>query len=148
MSLTDERKLLSERKALLKKNDEWLEKRRTENPEMSEYADSSRKMQTLFKEADKLHLEMLKHVEKREPIHAEFVEKRAELRNSVRQVERSRALIEQSESAIAFWESALENGLEDLLKNAKQVESGGGSSIRRRNAELPISIKPDGGEEE
>ena len=148
LSLTDERKLLGERKKLLQKNEMWLEQRRKENPEMAQYIDSSRKMQKLFNQANELHLEMLTYVEKNEPIHSTFVEKRAELRNSMRQVERSRALIKQSESAIAFWESALENGLEDLLKNAKQVESGGGSSIRRRNAELPISIKPDGGEEE
>ena len=115
---------------------------------MAQYVDSSRKMQKLFNQANEFHLEMLTYVEKNEPIHATFVEKRAELRNSMRQVERSRALIKQSESAISFWESALENGLEELLKNAKQVESGGDSSIRRRNAELPISIKPDGGEEE
>ena len=148
LSLTDERKLLEERKKLLQKNEAWLEQRRKENPEMTEYVDSSRKMQKLFNQANEFHLEMLSYVEKNEPIHATFVEKRAELRNSMRQVERSRALIKQSESAISFWESALENGLEELLKNSKQVESGGDSSIRRRNAELPISIKPDGGEEE
>ena len=147
LSLTAERKLLAERKALLKKNEEWLEKRRKENPEMSEYVDSSRKMQKLFKLADKLHQEMLTHVENNEPIHSEFVQKRAELRNSMRQVERSRALIKQSGPAIAFWEASLNNGLDDLLRNAKQVESGGGSSIRRRNAELPMGTKPDGGEE-
>ena len=148
LSLSDERKLLAERKALLQKNEAWLEKRRKDNPEMSEYIESSRKMHKLFKLADKLHLEMLTYVEKNEPIHATFVEKRVELRNSMRQVERSRALIKQSESAISYWESAIENGLDNLLKNAKQVESGGGSSIRRRNAELPIATKPDGGEEE
>jgi len=148
LSLTDERKLLDERKKLLQKNEVWLEQRRKDNPDMAQYVDSSRKMQKLFNRANELHLEMLTYVEKNEPIHSTFVEKRAELRNSMRQVERSRALIKQSKSAIAFWESALENGLEDLLKNAKQVESGGGSSIRRRNAELPISTKPDRGEEE
>ena len=148
LSLTDERKLLAERKQLLQKNEAWLEQRRKENPEMSQYVDSSRKMHQLFKLADQLHLEMLTYVEKNEPIHATFVEKRAELRNSVRQVERSRALIKQSESAINFWESSLENGLDDLLKNANKVGSGGSSSIRRRNAELPISTKPSGGEEE
>ena len=148
LSLTDERKLLAERKKLLQKNEAWLEKRRKENPEMSEYVDSSREMQKLFKLANELHLEMLTYVERNEPIHATFVEKRAELRNSMRQVERSRALIKQSESAITFWENSLENGFDDLLKNAKTVESGGGSSVRRRNAELPIATKPSGGEEE
>ena len=148
LALTDERKLLTERKKLLQKNEDWLEKRRKDNPEMSEYVDSSRKMQKLFKHADKLHQEMLTHVEKNEPIHEEFLEKRAELRISIRQVERSRSLIKQSESAIAFWESHLDGGLDELLKNAINVEKGGGSSIRRRNAELPISTEKDGGEEE
>ena len=147
-SLQDERRLLAERKKLLQKNDAWLEKRRNENPEMSEYIESSRKMQKLFTHADKLHQEMLTHVEKNEPIHSEFIQKRAELRNSMRQVERSRALIKQSDSAIAFWESSLNDGFDNLLKNAKQVDSGGKSSIRRRNAELPISIDKSGGEEE
>jgi uncharacterized coiled-coil DUF342 family protein len=147
-SLEDERRLLAERKKLLQKNDAWLEKRRNDNPEMAQYIESSRKMQKLFTHADKLHQEMLVHVEKNDPIHSEFTEKRAELRNSMRQVERSRALIKQSDSAIAFWESSLKDGLEKLLINSKKVDSGGKSSIRRRNAELPVAIKKSGGEEE
>ena len=148
LSLEDERRLISERKALLQKNDAWLDKRRKANPEMTQYVESSRKMQKLFTLADKLHQEMLTHVDKNEPIHAEFVEKRADLRNSMRQVERSRALIKQSDSAISFWESSLKDGLDKLLINAKQVDSGGKSSIRRRNADLPIAVKKEGGEEE
>ena len=148
LSLTDERKLISQRKALLKKNEEWLEQRRKDNPEMAEYAESSKKMHKLFTLADKLHLEMLTHVDKNAPIHSEFIEKRAELRNSMRQVERSRALIRQSESAISFWEQTIDGGFEGLLKSAKKVQSGGQSSIQRRNAELPISTKSKDGEEE
>ena len=148
LSLEDERHLISERKALLQKNDAWLDKRRKANPEMAQYVESSRKMQKLFTLADKLHQEMLTYVAKNEPIHAEFVEKRADLRNSMRQVERSRALIKQSDSAISFWESSLKDGLDKLLINAKQVDSGGKSSIRRRNADLPIAVKKEGGEEE
>ena len=148
LSLEDERRLISERKALLQKNDAWLDKRRKDNPEMAQYIESSRKMQKLFTLADKLHQEMLTYVDKNEPIHAEFIEKRADLRNSMRQVERSRALIKQSDSAISFWEASLQDGLDKLLVNAKQVESGGKSSIRRRNADLPIAVKKEGGEEE
>ena len=148
LSLNDERKLIAKRKELLKKNDEWLSNRRKDNPEMAQYVDSSKKMQKLFKLADKLHQEMITLVEKNEPLHSEFMEKRAELRNSMRQVERARALIKQSESAITYWENALQNNMGDLLSSANQVETGGQSSIRRRNAELPVGVKRDGGEEE
>ena len=148
LSLIDERRLLAERKELLKKNQDWLEKRRKDNPEMAEYADSSKKMGKLFALADKLHQEMLTHVEKNEPIHAEFVEKRSELRDTMRQLERARSLLKQSESAISFWEVANQGDYGKLLDAAKRVEAGGRSTIRRRNADPPLSTKPEDGEEE
>ena len=149
LSLNDERKLLSKRKELLRKNADWLNQRKKDNPEIADYVEVSKKMNKLFTQANKLHQEMLTYVEKNEPIHAEFTEMRGELRNSMRQVERSRALIKQSESAIQFWKNALENGFDDLLKSAKNVEKGGASSIRRRSADLPIASKDvNGGEEE
>ena len=149
LSLNDERKLLSKRKELLRKNQDWLSKRKKDNPEITKYVDVSKKMNKLFTLADKLHQEMLTYVEKNEPIHAEFIEKRGELRNSMRQVERSRALIKQSESAIQFWQNTLTSGFGPLLESANQVNSGGTSSIRRRSADLPIASKDrNGGEEE
>ena len=148
LSLNDERRLLAERKELLKKNKDWLEKRRKDNPEMAEYVDSSNRMIELFSLANELHQEMLTHVEKNEPIHAEFVEKRAELRTTIRQLERSRALLKQSESAISFWKNANQDGFGELLASAKRVESGGKSTIRRRNADPPLAIKSKEGEEE
>ena len=51
-------------------------------------------------------------------------------------------------SAISFWENTSKDGFDKLLTAAKDVESGGKSTVLRRNAELPISIKPSGGEEE
>ena len=149
LSLNDERKLLSKRKELLRKNADWLNQRKKDNPEIADYVEVSKKINKLFTQANKLHQEMLTYVEKNEPIHAEFTEMRGELRNSMRQVERSRALITQSESAIQFWKNAVENGFDDLLKSAKNVEKGGASSIRRRSADLPIASKDaKGGEEE
>ena len=149
LSLNDERKLLSKRKELLRKNADWLNQRKKDNPEIADYVEVSKKMNKLFTQANKLHQEMLTYVGKNEPIHAEFTEMRGELRNSMRQVERSRALIKQSESAIQFWKNTLENGFDDLLKSAKKVEKGGASSIRRRSADLPIASKDaKGGEEE
>ena len=62
---------------------------------------------------------------------------------------KSRSLIKQSESAIQFWQSALENGFDSLLESASNVEKGGPSSIRRRSADLPLAVKDQqGGEEE
>ena len=148
LSLTDERRLIAERKALLQKNAAWLDQRRKDNPEMAEYVESSRKMQKLFNLADKLHQEMITIVEKNEPIHAEFTEKRAELRNSIRQLERARSLIKQSETAISFWENRIKDGFGNLLTAASLVEEGGKSTVLRRNAELPVVTKPVGGEEE
>jgi uncharacterized coiled-coil DUF342 family protein len=156
LSLKDERRLLAERKALLQKNEEWLEARRKDNPEMAQYIESSRKMHKLFRTADKLHLEMLEHVEKNEPKHAEFVENREGLRTAMRQVDRSRALIKQSESAITHWEmrlahgyGALDTGEPNLLEKATRVTEGQASSVQRRNAELPTGTKTsDGGEDE
>ena len=148
LSLNDERRLLAERKDLLKKNQEWLEKRRKDNPEMADYVDSSKKMNKLFTLADKLHQEMLTHVEKNEPIHAEFVEKRAELRDTIRQLERSRALLKQSEAAISFWASVNQDGSGELLTSAERVKSGGKSTIRRKNADPPLATKSADGEGE
>jgi uncharacterized coiled-coil DUF342 family protein len=149
LSLKDERRLLAERKAILAKNDEFLEKRRQDNPEMTKYIEASRKMQKLFRQADKLHAEMLTRVEKNEPKHAEFIEKREGLKSAMRQVDRSRALIRQSDSAIAYWESTLKDGFDSLLGPAKKVVDGGASSVRRRNAELPAApTTTSGGEEE
>ncbi len=148
LTLADERRLLAERKELLKKNRDWLEKRREDNPEMADYVDSTKKMSDLFAQADKFHQEMLTYVENNEPIHAEFVQKRNELRNTMRQLERARSLLKQSESAISFWESANQGELGSLLDAANRVEAGGRSTIRRRNADLPLSTKPEEGEEE
>ena len=149
LSLNDERKLLAKRKELLRKNEDWLGQRKKNNPEIAEYVEASKKMSKLFTLANKLHQEMLTYVEKNEPIHAEFTEKRGDLRNSMRQVERSRSLIKQSESAIDFWQNTLDHGFDKLLDSAKKVEQGGPSSIRRHSADLPIASKDaNGGEEE
>ena len=142
ITLEDERKLIKARKELLKKNQEWLEKRRKNNPEMAEYIASSKEMQKLFTLADKCHNEMLSHVSKSEPIHTEFVEKRIELKNIIRQLERSRALIQQSGNTIDFWEKIVKNGPGNLLSDANNIRQDKKSTIKRKNAELPISSTP------
>lgn len=156
LSLQDERRLIAERKALLDQNETWLDDRRKSNPDMAQYVDSRRKMQKLFRQSDKLHLEMLDVVEKNEGEHNKFIENRDALRTAMRQVDRSRALIKQSESAIAHWNLRITEGFGKLLSNeenllaaAENVKEGGASTIRRRNAELPVAGKSEmRGEEE
>ncbi len=156
LSLEDERRLLSERKVLLDQNQTWLDDRRKNNPDMAQYVDSRRKMQKLFRRADKLHNEMLDIVEKNEGEHQQFIENRDALRTAMRQVDRSRALIKQSDSAISHWKMRLSEGFAvltsgepNLLADAENVKAGGASTIQRRNAELPIAeISDAGGEEE
>ncbi len=149
LSLDDERRLITERKELLDQNQTWLDERRKNNPEMAQYVDSRRKMQKLFRRADKLHLEMLDIVEKNEGEHNAFIENRDALRTAMRQVDRSRALIKQSESAISHWEKRISEGYGELtsgepnlLTDAENVKAGGASTIRRRDAELPIADPP------
>ena len=139
LTLEDERKLIEQRKSLLKKNQDWLEKRRKNNPQMAEYIASSKKMQKLFILADKCHQEMLAHATKSEPIHADFIEKRTELKNTMRQLERARALIQQSENTVTYWEKISKSGAGTLLSDSKNVQQGGKSTIKRKNADLPLS---------
>ncbi len=145
LSLEDERRLIAERKTLLDQNEAWLDERRKSNPDMAQYVDSRRKMQKLFRQADKFHLEMLDVVEKNETEHNQFIENRDALRTAMRQVDRSRALIKQSESAISHWNKRISEGFGELLSGepnllaaAENVKAGGASTIRRRNAELPV----------
>ena len=63
-----ERKLLDRRKKLLEQNDRWLKSRRDSNPEMASFIDSRTKMNSLYKEADRVHRSMLEIVEKAQPM--------------------------------------------------------------------------------
>ena len=81
-----EKKLLDRRKKLLEANDMWLKSRRDANPEMANYIDSRGEMNSLYREADKAHREMLGKVEKAQPLHEKKVIMGAELREIRRPV--------------------------------------------------------------
>ncbi len=158
-----EKKLLDQRKKLIEQNEKWLQLRRQTNPEMAEYIDSRRSMSTLFKTADKSHREMLKAVEKAQPLHEKKVALQSELREVRRQMDRAKELLAQSDQAIGHWERRLQDGFEelgqgfpDLLVSRKRVEEGGDSSFARREhpkkgkgkAKHSKSSNRKGGEEE
>jgi len=152
LSLLDERKLLVERKAILTSNDEWLQARRQANPEVAGYIDARKRMQKLFRAADKAHERMIEYVEKNSPIHEEYILKREDMRDAVRQMERARSLSGQSESAITYWEKRLKDGFgdlgsgyPDLLAEATHVRKGGACTVKRRSAEPPKPEMKEGG---
>ena len=149
-----ERKLLDRRKKLLEQNDRWLKSRRDSNPEMASFIDSRTKMNSLYKEADRVHRSMLEIVEKAQPMYEKKVALNADLREIRRQLDRARELLSQSDRAIAHWERRLRDGFgdigggfPDLMVANKRVSEGGRSSFARKPKQKR-SKGNDGGEEE
>ena len=149
-----ERKLLDRRKKLLEQNDRWLKSRRDSNPEMASFIDSRTKMNSLYKEADRVHRSMLEIVEKAQPMYEKKVALNADLREIRRQLDRARELLSQSDRAIAHWERRMKDGFgdigggfPDLMVANKRVSEGGRSSFARKPKQKR-SQGNDGGEEE
>lgn len=138
-----EKKMIDRRKKLIEQNEKWLKERRDMNPEMVDYIDSRREMSHLFKTADKSHRDMIKAVEKAQPLHEKKVTMQAEIREIRRVLDRAKELLAQSDDAISHWEHRLKDGdgelglgFADLLVAKKRVAEGGDSTFARK-------IKPD-----
>ena len=138
-----EKKMIDRRKKLIELNEKWLKERRDMNPEMVDYIDSRREMSHLFKTADKSHRDMIKAVEKAQPLHEKKVTMQAEIREIRRVLDRAKELLAQSDDAISHWERRLKDGdgelglgFADLLVAKKRVAEGGDSTFARK-------IKPD-----
>ena len=138
-----EKKMIDRRKKLIELNEKWLKERRDLNPEMVDYIDSRREMSHLFKTADKSHRDMIKAVEKAQPLHEKKVTMQAEIREIRRVLDRAKELLAQSDDAISHWERRLKDGggelglgFTDLLVAKKRVAEGGDSTFARK-------IKPD-----
>ena len=138
-----EKKMIDRRKKLIEQNEKWLKERRDLNPEMVDYIDSRREMSHLFKTADKSHRDMIKAVEKAQPLHEKKVTMQAEIREIRRVLDRAKELLAQSDDAISHWERRLKDGdgelglgFADLLVAKKRVAEGGDSTFARK-------IKPD-----
>ena len=131
-----ERKLLDRRKKLIETNDKWLKERRESNPEMVTYINARREMNSLYRDADKSHRNMLDGVEKAQPQHEKQMKIRNELKEIRRQLDRAKELLSQSDKGINHWERRLEKGFgeldggfSDLLEAQKKVSQGGDSSF-------------------
>ena len=134
-----ERKMIERRKKLIEQNEKWLRERRDSNPEMAEYIDSRREVSHLFSIANRAHKNMIKAVEKAQPLHDKKVVLQSELRELRRQLDRAKELLSQSDYAIEHWGRRLSDGYSelgvgypDLLKDMERVKQGGDSSFARR----------------
>ena len=120
----EERKLLEERRELIRKNDHWLEERKKENPELASYVQARRDMSRLYRSGNKAHLDMIKVQEKTAAARAKFHQTRKDLRDAKTQLEAADTLMAESEQAIAYWTRRKEEGIgeiepDPMLKNPK-----------------------------
>jgi len=148
-----EKKMIERRKKLIEQNEKWLKERRDSNPDMAEYIDSRREMSHQFMVANKAHRNMMKAVEKAQPLHDKKVAIQAEIREVRRQLDRAKELLSQSDHAIEHWQRRLKDGYSelgvgfpDLLRDMNQVQNGGASSFARKhekNKQRPSNKKQD-----
>ncbi|MFQ3321282.1 MAG: uncharacterized coiled-coil DUF342 family protein [Candidatus Thalassarchaeaceae archaeon] len=124
-----EKKMIEARKKILQQNEEWLKERKVSNPKMTIYIEKRRKMNSLYKEADKSHLEMIKRVQKGEPIHAKYILLKDEFIDINRQKDRAKELFKNSDRDVLFWENIISEGLDDLLQHANRVKEGSASTF-------------------
>lgn len=148
-----EKKMIERRKKLIEQNEKWLKERRDSNPDMAEYIDSRREMSHQFMVANKAHRNMMKAVEKAQPLHDKKVAMQAEIREVRRQLDRAKELLSQSDHAIEHWQRRLKDGYSelgigfpDLLRDMNQVQNGGASSFAKnheKNKQPPSNKKQD-----
>ncbi|CAI8187008.1 MAG: Uncharacterised protein [Methanobacteriota archaeon] len=120
----EERKLLEERRKLIRRNDDWLEERKQANPELAEYVQARRDMSRLYQSGNRAHQDMIQTLEKSASSRKKFNQTRKDLRDAKTQLEAAGRLMEESEQAISYWARRKENGIgeiepDPMLKNPK-----------------------------
>ena len=148
-----EKVMIERRKKLIEQNEKWLKERRDSNPDMAEYIDSRREMSHQFMVANKAHQNMMKAVEKAQPLHDKKIAIQAEISEVRRQLDRAKELLSQSDHAIEHWQRRLKEGYSelgisfpDLLRDMNKVQNGGNSSFARKhktNKQNPANKKPN-----
>ena len=124
-----EKKMIEARKNIIKQNELWLKERKASNPEMADFIEKRKKMNSLYKAADKEHKDMIKNVDLGEPVHAKYVATKTELTDINRQRDRAKHLLKNIDRDIGYWENTLLDGFEELTVLAKKVERGEVSSF-------------------
>ena len=77
----EERKLLEERRKLIRRNDDWLEERKQANPELAEYVQARRDMSRLYQSGNRAHQDMIQTLEKSASSRKKFNQTRKDLRD-------------------------------------------------------------------
>tara|TARA_B110000444_G_scaffold249645_1_gene275011 strand:- start:5876 stop:6712 length:837 start_codon:yes stop_codon:yes gene_type:complete len=133
-----EQKYIAEMKALIRKHEEWVEKR-TDNQEennlmKSKYSDARKHLDI----AEKAHQALLDHASENEYFHNTYLEQESHRRRADARTKRLAQALDSSQRGIEHWQKHIDNGFDALLENSKRVESGEPSShARRRNRNAP-----------
>ena len=118
----EERKLLEERRKLIRRNDDWLEERKQANPELANYVQGRRDMSRLYQSGNKAHQDMIQALEKSAPERKKFNQIRKDLRDAKNQLEAAARLMTESEQAIAYWTRRKEEGIGEIEPNPMDKE--------------------------
>ena len=167
LDLKTERELIGEMRQLSRRHEEWVEQNLAKNPELKDYREGWERHKSLMDEAQECHTEMTDLAAQSEDEHTRFEETRHVLRESMRQLNRARSLMAQSDEAISYWNHRLKHGFNeigdntgDLLAPGAKVAAGEHSSMAReahqgrrtsrtRRTRRDSQARPDaGGEEE
>jgi len=124
-----EKKMIDARRNIIRQNELWLKERKASNPQMAEFIEKRKKMNSLYKAADKEHREMIKNVNLGEPIHAKYVNIKTELVDIERQRDRAKQLLKNLDRDISYWENIILDGFDELMTLAMKVQQGGVSSF-------------------
>tara|TARA_Y100000766_G_scaffold268551_1_gene264740 strand:- start:5663 stop:6505 length:843 start_codon:yes stop_codon:yes gene_type:complete len=134
-----EQKYIEEMKSLIRKHEEWVEKREDNQQDYTEmkgkYADA-RKQLVL---AEKAHQALLEHASENEYFHNTYLEQEAHRRRADSRTKRLALALDSSQRGIEHWQKHIDTGFDALLENAKRVENGEQSSVARkkRKGEAP-----------
>ena len=118
----EERKLLEERRKLIRRNDDWLEERKQANPELANYVQGRRDMSRLYQSGNKAHQDMIQALEKSAPERKKFNQIRKDLRDAKNQLQAAARLMTESEQAIAYWTRRKEEGIGEIEPNPMDKE--------------------------
>ncbi len=118
----EERKLLEERRKLIRRNDDWLEERKQANPELANYVQGRRDMSRLYQSGNKAHQDMIQALEKSSSERKKFNQIRKDLRDAKNQLEAAARLMAESEQAIAYWTRRKEEGIGEIEPNPMDKE--------------------------
>ncbi|RPG71415.1 MAG: hypothetical protein CBC59_001675 [Euryarchaeota archaeon TMED99] len=152
-----EQKFIEEMKSLIRKHEEWVEKR-TDN--QKEYVQMKEKYSDARKQlvvAEKAHQALLDHASQNEFFHNSYLEQEAHRRRADSRTKRLAQALDSSQRGIEHWQKHIDGGFDVLLENARRVENGEQSSVARKkrrktttekNSTPRKESKKKGGEEE